>query len=245
MGTHTAACNGPTQGDQSVSSVPGFLYLLATLASYAAAKWLYRRYRRAWLSPLLLAPAVLLVLLLVSGASYLVYARDTHWLLWMMGPATVAYAYPIYQRRGLLQRYPVTLIVGILAGLCLGLLSSWALGLMLALPPEIAHSLLPRSVSTPFAIVASRYFGGSPNITVLCVLATGLFGMLVGEGVQARLGLRSSLSRGASLGASAHAAGTAKAYELDSEIGAVASLTMVFSGILMVLLAPHLSAILG
>ena len=245
MGTFTATWDYPAKRGQVVNAASGSLYLLATLLSYSGAKWLYRRHRRAWLSPLLVAPAVLLVLLLVSGSSYVVYARDTHWLLWMLGPATVAYAYPIYQRRGLLQRYPVTLMVGILAGLCLGLLSSWALGHLLALPPEIARSLLPRSVSTPFAIVASGYFGGSPDITVLCVLATGLFGMLVGEAVQAWLGLRSNISRGASLGASAHAAGTAKAYELDSEIVAVASLTMVLSGILMVLLAPHLSALLG
>ena len=101
MGTFTATWDYPAKRGQVVNAASGSLYLLATLLSYSGAKWLYRRHRRAWLSPLLVAPAVLLVLLLVSGSSYVVYARDTHWLLWMLGPATVAYAYPIYQRRGL------------------------------------------------------------------------------------------------------------------------------------------------
>lgn len=227
------------------ASAASAICLLATLACYALARWLYRRHRRAWLQPLLTAPLVLLGLLLLSGVDYRVYLHDTRWLMWMMGPATVAYAYPIYQRRALLRRYPVSLACGVVAGLALGVLGSWLLADLLALPQTVARSVLTRSVSTPFAMAASGYFGGSPDIAALCVLGTGVFGLLVGETVQAWIGLRSNLSRGASLGAAAHAAGTAKAYELDPEIGAVSSLTMVFSGIAMVLLAPWLGQWLG
>ena len=219
--------------------------LLATVGCYALARWLYRRHRRAWLQPLVTAPLVLLSLLLLSGVGYGVYLRDTRWLMWMMGPATIAYAYPIYQRRSLLRRYPLSLAAGVLSGLLLGLLGSWLLAHLLRLPPVLAHSLLTRSVSTPFAMAASGYFGGTPDISALCVLGTGVFGLLVGEAVQGWLGLRSSVSRGASLGAAAHAAGTAKAYELDAEVGAVSSLTMVFTGIAMVLLAPWVGSWFG
>ena len=219
--------------------------LLATLGCYALARWLYRRHRRAWLQPLLTAPLVLLALLLLSGIDYGVYLHDTRWLMWMMGPATVAYAYPIYQRRALLRRYPLSLACGVLAGLLLGLFGSWLLAHLLGLPGTVARSVLTRSVSTPFAMAASGYFGGSPDITALCVLGTGVFGLLVGETVHAWIGLRSTLSRGASLGAAAHAAGTAKAYELDPETGAVSSLTMVFAGIAMVLVAPWIGHWLG
>ncbi len=219
-------------------SLASLLCLVATLACYAVARLLYRRHRRAWLQPLVTAPLVLLALLLCSGIGYGVYLHDTRWLMWMMGPATVAYAFPIYQRRALLRRYPLSLSSGVLTGLLLGLLGSWLLARLFDLPQPVARSLLTRSVSTPFAMAASGYFGGSPDISALCVLGTGVFGLLVGEAVQGWLGLRSALSRGASLGAAAHAAGTAKAYELDPEIGAVSSLTMVFTGISMVLLAP-------
>ncbi|WP_297909695.1 LrgB family protein [Thiomonas sp.] len=212
--------------------------LLATVGLYALARWLYRRHRRAWLQPLVTAPLVLLALLQFSGVGYGVYLRDTHWLMWMMGPATVAYAYPIYQRRALLRRYPLSLGAGVLSGLVLGVLGSWLLAHLFELPQPLARSMLTRSVSTPFAMAASGYFGASPDIAALCVLGTGVFGLLVGEAIQARIGLRSAMSRGASLGAAAHAAGTARAYELDPESGAVSSLTMVFAGIAMVLMAP-------
>ena len=212
--------------------------LLATLALYALARWLYLRHRRAWLQPLVTAPLVLLALLHFSGLDYDVYLRDTHWLMWMMGPATVAYAYPIYQRRALLRRYPISLATGVLSGLALGLLGSWLMAHLFELPQPLARSMLTRSVSTPFAMAASGYFGASPDIAALCVLGTGVFGLLAGEAVQGCIGLRSAMSRGASLGAAAHAAGTARAYELDPESGAVSSLTMVFAGIAMVLLAP-------
>ena len=212
--------------------------LLATLALYALARRLYLRHRRAWLQPLVTAPLVLLALLHFSGLDYGVYLRDTHWLMWMMGPATVAYAYPIYQRRALLRRYPFSLAVGVLSGLVLGLLGSWLLAQLFELPQTLARGMLTRSVSTPFAMAASGYFGASPDIAALCVLGTGVFGLLAGEAVQGWIGLRSAMSRGASLGSAAHAAGTARAYELDPESGAVSSLTMVFDGIAMVLLAP-------
>lgn len=215
--------------------------LIATVASYLAARALHRRVRRSWASPLVVAPVVLLAALLASGTPYAVYARDTHWLVWMLGPATVAYAVPIHQRLPLLRRYPVTLASGVVAGVTLGLASSWLLGHAFGLPELLRHSVLPRSVSTPFAVVAAADFGGAPDLAVLCVLSTGVFGMLVGEAVHAWLGLRASLTRGTSFGAAAHAAGTARAYELGGEIGAVSSLTMVLSGIVMVVLAPLLA----
>lgn len=223
----------------------GWAFLAATVLCYAAAKWLYARYHRVWLSPIVVTPVALLALVLLSGTQYGVYARDTHALVWMLGPATIAYALPIYERRALLRRYPLTLSIGVATGLTLGLASSWALAHVLALPPELAHSLLPRSVSTPFAIPAAEAFGGAPDITVVCVLVTGIFGLLVGDALQAALRLRSSLSRGAAFGAAAHGAGTARAHELGSEIGAVASLTMVFTGVAMVLLAPVLAPLVG
>ena len=213
------------------------LFLAATLATYAGSKCLYRRHRRLWFSPMVLTPTVLIVLTQVTQTPFSTYFHETHWLTWMLGPATIAFAYPIYAQRALLRRYPLTLVVGVIAGLSLGLFSSWLLARLFDLPPDLARSLLPRSVSTPFAISAAEAFGGNTNLTVICVLITGIFGIVAGEALLGWLGLRSSLSRGAALGASAHGLGTSKAYEIGVEEGTVASLTMVFSGIAMVLLA--------
>lgn len=220
---------------------PALLFLAATLATYFLSKWLYRRWRRLWFSPTVFTPAVLIVLVELTHTPFAVYFQDTRWLSWLLGPATIAFAYPIYIQRALLRRYPLTLAAGVLAGLCLGLASSWLLARLFELPPDLTRSILPRSVSTPFAVSASAVFGGEPNLTVICVMITGLFGMLIGEVFLGWLGLRSGISRGAALGAAAHGLGTTKAYEIGLEEGAVASLVMVFAGIAMVLLAPVLA----
>jgi putative effector of murein hydrolase len=89
---------------------------------------------------------------------FFVYFQDTRWLTWLLGPATIAFAYPIYTQRMLLRRYPITLMIGVLVGFGLGILSSMLLARIFHLPPDLARSSLPRSVSTPFALLASKAF---------------------------------------------------------------------------------------
>lgn len=214
------------------------LFFVVTVAIYGVSKGLYQRRRRLWLSPVVVTPIALIILVKLTHTPFSVYFEDTRWLSWLLGPATIAFAYPIYTQRALLRRYPVTLFVGVCAGLGLGLFSSWLLGRLFGLPSELAHSLLPRSVSTPFALAAAGAFGGDKNLTVICVMVTGIFGILIGDTFLGWLGLRSSVSKGAALGASAHGFGTSKAYEIGDQEGAVASLVMVFTGVSMVLLAP-------
>ncbi|GAB3262641.1 LrgB family protein [Chitinimonas naiadis] len=214
------------------------LCFAVTVACYYLGKYAYARWQKPWLLPLVTVPALLILLVVLSGIPYSIYFADTRWLVWLLGPATVAFALPIYHQRELLRRYPLSLAAGVLVGVLLGLASSWLLARLFHLPDEVARSLLPRSVSTPFALLATDAFGGSRQLTGLFVIITGVFGMVLGEGMLVLLGLRSKLARGALFGAAAHAAGTVKAREIGSEEGAVASLVMMFAGILMVLLAP-------
>lgn len=221
------------------NSVMAWLSLIVTFAMYFAAKVLYRRWRAPWAAPIVLAPLCVIMFVISFKIPLQDYFQYTHLLVLMLGPATIAFALPIYRQRHMLKRYPLTLLAGVLTGLSLGLISSWALGHLLHLPPVFEHSLMTRSVSTPFAMTASVSFGGVPDITAMLVLLTGIIGMLIGEPLFRLLRVRSSWARGASLGGAAHGAGTAKAQELGAEEGVVASLTMIFSGVSMVLLAPY------
>jgi putative effector of murein hydrolase len=214
------------------------LFLAGTVAIYACSKKLYLRYRKFWLSPILISPILLFVTIELTQTPFLIYFQDTRWLTWLLGPATIAFAYPIYTQRMLLRRYPITLMIGVLVGFGLGILSSMLLARIFHLPPDLVRSSLPRSVSTPFALLASKSFGGDQNLTVICVMITGVFGIFISDTFLNWLGLRSGISKGAALGASAHGFGTSKAYEIGGEEGAVASIVMVFTGITMVLLAP-------
>jgi predicted murein hydrolase (TIGR00659 family) len=214
--------------------------LVLTVALYFAAKALYARFRSPWLTPLVAVPAVLAAIVLVAHIPYPVYFEDTRWLMWLLGPATVAFAVPIYEYRALLRRHWISLTVGVTVGILVAVSGSLLLAKLLHLSPQLQRCLMTRSVSTPFALAVSDRIHAPKDLTALFVIATGVCGMLFGELVLALVPLRTRLARGALFGAAAHGVGTAKARELGSEEGVVASLTMMIAGVAMVLLAPML-----
>ncbi len=220
------------------------LWSVLTIGLYAAAKTLYHRKARWWLSPLLITPALLLLIAVAAKESYQEYIQGTHWLVALLAPATVSFAVPIYEQRSLLRRHWPLLVVGILTGSATAMGSAWMLSNLLGLDETVRLSLLPRSLSTPFAMIVSGDIGGVPSLTAVFVVITGVLGAALGEGLLTWLPLRSSLARGALLGMGAHGAGTAKAYQIDEEIGAIAGLVMVLVGLLNVLAAPLIAHLL-
>ncbi|MCX7208375.1 MAG: LrgB family protein [Proteobacteria bacterium] len=215
--------------------------LALTIGAYALAKFLYARHQRWWLAPLVLTPVLLVAFMLLTHTPYETYYSDTRWLLWLLGPATVAFAVPLYEYRALMIKHWLALSAGVIAGCVTALLSCVLLSQLFHLSPELTRSLLPRSISTPFALAVADAWGGSQELTALFVVITGLMGMLFGELMLVMLPLRSRLARGALFGAAAHAVGTAKAREIGNEEGVVACITMMVSGVVMVLIAPLLA----
>ncbi|NIE69132.1 LrgB family protein [Burkholderia sp. Ax-1719] len=213
---------------------------ILTVALYFASKSLYARFRSPWLTPLVAVPAVLAALVLLLHIPYPVYFQDTRWLMWLLGPATVAFAVPIYEYRDLMKRHWISLTVGVSVGIIVAVGGSLALAKLLHLSPELQRSLMTRSISTPFALAVSDKIHAPRDLTALFVIATGVCGMLFGELVLGLVPLRTRLARGALFGAAAHGVGTAKARELGREEGVVASLTMMIAGVVMVLIAPAL-----
>lgn len=220
--------------------VQAIAWSVATILLYFGAKRLHRR----WLMPLGVAPALLMIAALALHVSYRDYIRGTHWLVALLGPATVAFAVPIYEQRALIRRRWPLLLVGMIAGSLTAVLTSWVLAYMLGIDGALRLSLLPRSMSTPFAMEVSGEIGGIPDLTAIFVVLTGLFGAAVGDVVLARLPLRSKIAKGASFGMGAHGAGTARAHELGREEGAIAGLVMVLVGLMNVALAPVVAALL-
>jgi putative effector of murein hydrolase len=112
---------------------------------------------------------------------------------------------------------------------------------MLGLDAELSRSLLPRSISTPFAMLVSKQAGGNPNVTAVLVVLTGVVGAMIGEALLVVLPLRHVLSRGALMGMGAHAIGSARAHQIDPELGAMAGLVMVLAGVVNVLASPWIA----
>ncbi|SBS39789.1 Inner membrane protein YohK [Marinomonas spartinae] len=220
------------------------LSFVATIGFYYLTKWAYRRKKIFFLAPILLAPLAIIGFVLLVGIPLDDYFLYTHFLVMMLGPATISFAVPIYQQRSIIKRYPLTLTIGVITGLMMGMLSSWVLVHIFPMPPELANSMLSRSVSTPFAMQATVSFGGIPDLTAMLVLMTGIVGMVICEPVFRYIGIRTTLAKGIALGAASHGAGTAKAREIGSEEGVIASLTMIFAGIAMVIGSPLFALII-
>lgn len=209
-----------------------------TIGAYQLGKELHRRKGSWWSSPLMVAPVLLILAALTLHVSYRDYLRGTKWLITLLAPATVSFAVPIYERRALIRQHWPLLVVGVLVGSTTAIISSWGLARLFGLDDILRLSLLPRSLSTPFAMAVSGDIGGVPSLTAVFVVITGVVGAAVGELLLGCLPLRSTLARGAMFGMGAHGAGTAKAHQIDAELGTVAGLVMVLVGLLNVIAAP-------
>ncbi|MDC7789233.1 LrgB family protein [Rhodoplanes sp. TEM] len=216
----------------------------ATILVYVLAKRLHRRWPRWWLMPLAVAPALLLIAALLLHESYRDYIRGTGWLVAMLGPVTVAFAVPIYEQRAMILRHWPLLVVGVTVGSVTAVASSWGLASLLGVDGALRLSLLPRSISTPFAVEMSGEIGGIPDLTAVFVVMTGITGAAIGDLVLARLPLRSAMAKGALFGVGAHGVGTARAHQIGREEGTIAGLLMVMVGMANVAVAPLLAHLL-
>lgn len=209
-----------------------------TIALYMLGKTLNKKLPAWWTSPLMIAPALLIASALALHVSYKDYSHSTHWLVAMLAPASVAFAIPIYEQRQLIRRYWPILAGGVLVGSVTAMVSAWFLSDLFGLSSQLRLSMLPRSLSTPFAVIVSGEIGGVPGLTAMFVLITGLLGATIGELVLKSLPLHTALAGGSLFGMGAHAVGTAKANQIDGEMGAISGLIMVMVGAINVLAAP-------
>lgn len=219
-------------------------WLLLTVAAYVGSRWLYRRTGRYLLSPLLLVPALLLILAIPLRTSYAEYTSNTGFLTLMLGPCMVAFAVPVWQQRALLARHWFPLLLGMVVGSVVSIVSSWLLADLFSLDAAISYSLLPHSVFSPIAMPLAGDMGGVPELASVFVMATGIFGAAAGGVLLRWLPMRTALARGTLLGVSAHGAGVSRAREFGSQEGAVAGLAMVLTGLLNLLIAPLLAMLL-
>ncbi|HEY9249811.1 MAG TPA: LrgB family protein [Rariglobus sp.] len=205
-----------------------------TVSVYAGTRMVHHRRARWWTSPMLATWVVCGILIVALRTTYQEYLSGTRWLIFLLGPATVAFAIPIHRHRALIRRHWLMLAAGVVTGSVLAVASSWLLAGLFDLTPELRASLLPRSITTPLAMSTSRALGGLPELTASFTAVTGLFGAAIGEVLLLCLPVRSVFARGALFGMGAHGAGVAKARELGEQEGAIAGLIMVLAGLVTV-----------
>ncbi|WP_438432798.1 LrgB family protein [Gorillibacterium sp. sgz500922] len=219
--------------------------LLSTVAVYAAVRRLYGRKPSVLFTPILLVPIVLLLLLAVTGISYTAYNKGANILTFLLKPATVAFAIPIYKHFDLLKKHAWEILGSVLIGSFAGISTSMLVGELFRLSPQVVGSLAPRSVTTPIAMEISTMIGANATLTAVFVIITGLLGFIVGPSVIRMLSIESRVSKGILMGMSSHGVGTSKAFELGDVEGTVSSLTMVLAAIATFMLAPWIVPLLG
>ncbi|ESK39989.1 hypothetical protein P256_00428 [Acinetobacter nectaris CIP 110549] len=216
------------------------LCLVWTVVAYVFAKQIYKKHTKAWLSPALTVPIATIILMVIFGISYQTYSQDTQWIVNLLGPATVAFAVPIYRYRETIKQHIGVLTIAIFVGMSVGVFSAYKMAQLFGFDSEVTHSLMARSISTPFAIVLAENIHGSATLVSLFTALTGLIGMILGDLILAITRIKSNIANGAAFGSGAHGFGTARAQQRNNEEGVIASLTMVISGILMVVIGPTL-----
>lgn len=216
-------------------------WLVLTLVVYQAAHWLWRRAGMTpLLNPVLLSIAAISAILVTSGIDYDRYFAGSRLIHFLLGPATVALAIPLYRQLGQLLRSAGALIVGLLAGSVTAILSSLAIGWALGASRQTILSMAPKSVTSPIAMGVAEQIGGLPSLTAVLVILTGIVGAIGGAWLLDRLRVTDERARGVAIGTASHGIGTARALQMGEVTGAFSGLAMGLNGIATALLVPLL-----
>ena len=215
--------------------------LTATLLAWLGALRLQRACgRHALANPVLFAVTLLAVGLLATGIDYRSYFEGAQFVHFLLGPATVALAVPLYRQWPVVRRAAGVAAVSVIAGGVFSAGVGVAIALALRAAPEVTASLAPRSVTTPVAMGIAERIGGLPSLTAALVISSGITGAALGPLVLDWVRVRDMRARGLAIGTAAHGIGTARALSVSAAAGAFSGLAMGLNALASALLLPLL-----
>lgn len=221
-----------------------FFGVVISISGYALGVYLRKRFKRSFINPLLISVVFVIGVLLLLGIDFDSYNVGGQYISYLLTPATVCLAIPLYQQLHLLRKHKKAVALGILAGVLSSLGSILALSYLFGLTHEQYVTLLPKSITTAIGIGVSAELGGIETITVAVIILTGIFGNIVAESVFKLFRITHPVAMGLALGVSSHAIGTAKALELGEVQGAMSSLSIAVAGLLTVVCASFFAVLL-
>ncbi len=215
-----------------------------TIAAYIGSLFLYRKHRRIYTTPVIVATLVIIVFLLLFDIPYETYMTGGKWVDRLLGPAVVALAYPLYQHREILRKMLVPIMTGTTIGAVVGISSGLLLSKWAGFSSQIIYSIVPKSVTTPVAMSISESTGGVMPLTAVFVMIAGIGGMLIHPVVMRYSGLTHRIGRGVGMGSASHAIGTAASMERDTLEGSISTVAMILSAVIVSVIAPGLTLLL-
>ncbi|MBK5935415.1 MAG: LrgB family protein [Halorhodospira halophila] len=215
------------------------LGLTVTLVAFLIGQALWRRLGNAPLAhPVLIATALLIPFLLLTGTDYDTYFEGAQFIHFLLGPATVALAVPLFDQLPRIRELLLPITVSVVAGSLAAALSAVWVGAALGASRETLLSLAPKSVTSPIAMGIAERLGGLPSLTAGLVLITGALGCLMAPLIFRLLRIHDEAARGLALGLSAHGFGTVQAFSSSAAAGAFAGLGLGLAGLVTAFLLP-------
>ena len=214
------------------------LPMVLTLAAFYAGQRLQQKLKSPLLNPILTAVILVLIFLFATGSSVQDYQAGMKNLSWLLTPATVCLAVPMYEQFQLLKKNLAAIAAGIAAGAVSCLVVILVFCTLCRFSPELTISLLPKSITTAIGVVLSEMSGGMPGVTTAGIVFTGIFANIMGVAFCKIFRITDPIAQGVAFGTAGHVIGTAKANELSPLTGAVSSLSLVVTGLLTAVILP-------
>jgi len=215
------------------------VWLAVTLTAYCLAdRAALASGRHPLVNPVVIAVALIAAVLLVTGTPFETYFAGAQFVHFLLGPATVALAVPLWRMRREVRRAILPMAAALLAGSVTGIVSALALAWMAGAPSAILASVAPKSVTAGIAMGIAEPLGGLAALTAVVVVATGVFGAVAAGPLFDAMGIRDARARGFAAGLAAHGLGTARAFQVDRTMGTFAGIALGLNGLMTAVLVP-------
>lgn len=219
--------------------------LVATIAAFALANFIYvKTGQHPLATPIVLAIGFMIVYIVATGVDYQVYMKGAGFIHFLLGPATVALAVPIYRQIAMIGAQARAVAAGLVVAFIVTPLVAWLIARGMGADQDVLMALLPKSVTTPIAIGIAEKIGATPAMAVFFVIATGIFGSLFAFPIFALMRLKDKRAQGFALGAACHGLGIARAFQEGETQGVFAVLGMSLMGLVSGVLLPTIVILL-
>lgn len=222
------------------------LWLTVTLIAYQAANWVSKRFNfHPLANPVALAVTALVILLNFTGTPYTTYFDGAQFVHFLLGPATMALAIPLYLHFDRVKKMALPLLAALVIGSTTAILSAYWIARLLGGTREVALSLAPKSATMPIAMGITEKIGGLPSLTAVFVVLTGILGAMAGKLLLDKVRCRDDSIKGFAIGLTSHGIGTARAFQISEMAGAFSGLAMGLNGLMTALLVPLMMRWMG
>lgn len=219
----------------------GLMWLSLTLLAFQIGAWIFSALgRRPVFNPVLIAVVIMACVLKVTGTDYDTYFKGSEFIHFLLGPATVALAIPLYKQSKIIKKSFIPIMTSLALGSLTGIVSAVAISRIFGGEKALTLSLAPKSITTPIAMAVSKQTGGLPSLTAVIVILTGISGAVIGDMILDRLKIKDETARGLAFGVAAHGIGTAHAIQAGQITGAFAGLAMGLNGLFTAVILPYI-----